>query len=133
MSRLVLIAGSLLMLAGCFGGGERALLPVVNAPLREDVLDVPPNGIIKVRAGDTIYTLANRYQVTPRRIILANSLAPPYNLAGMQTLSVPKPRAHIVAEGDTLDTISARYKVSKPSVIALNNLPTPYDLHIGMS
>lgn len=133
MSRLVLITGSLLLLAGCFGGGERALLPVVNAPLREDVLDVPPSGIIQVRAGDTIYTLANRYQVTPRRIILANNMAPPYNLAGVQTLSVPKPRAHIVAQGDSLDSISARYKVSKQALMSLNNLSSPYDLHVGLS
>lgn len=133
MRRQFILLSSIVVLAGCSFGGERALLPVSNAPLREQVQEVPPSGIIKVNAGDTIYTLANRYQVTPRRIILANELSPPYNLAGIQTLNVPKPRAHIVQSGDTLDSISSRYKVSKGDLISLNNLAEPYELYEGRS
>jgi murein DD-endopeptidase MepM/ murein hydrolase activator NlpD len=131
VSRYGLIAGILLLCAGC--SGDRALLPVSDAPLRERIRDVPPDGIIKVSPGDTIYTLANRYQVTPRRIILANNLSPPYILNGVRTLNVPKPRAHIASASDTIETIASRYKVSRQEVIALNNFVSPYRLHKGMS
>ena len=80
------------MLSAC---SERAPLPVSNAPLREQLQEVPPSGIIRVLPGDTIYTLANRYQVTPRRIILTNDLPPPYGLDGMQTLNRPRNQGRI--------------------------------------
>lgn len=124
---LLIVASAL---AGC---AERPPLPVSNAPLREELKEVPPSGIIEVLAGDTIYTLANRYQVTPRRIILANDLSPPYNLGGLTTLNVPKPRAHIVGAADTLEVISSRYKVSKDDIIRLNALQSPYKLYEGQS
>ncbi len=130
MSRFAFIILAVSFLSAC---AERPPLPVSNAPLREDLKEVPPSGIIQVRAGDTIYTLANRYQVTPRRIILANDLAPPYDLTGLSTLNVPKPRAHIVVSDDTLETLTARYKVNTNALIALNNLKQPYSLYPGQS
>ena len=131
MFRHIFVIGCLLTLVAC-SQPERGLLPLYNAPLRQQAQDVPPDGIIQVNAGDTIYTIANRYQVTPRRIILTNAIAPPYDLSGIQTLSVPKPRGHAVAEDDTLDAISSRYKVSKTDLISLNNLIPPYQLNVGM-
>ena len=128
LSSLALMA----VLSGCLGG-DRALLPVSNAPLREEVKDVPPNGIIPVEPGDTIYTIANRYQVTPRRIILGNNLAPPYDLSGLTTINVPKPRLHIVAGNETLDTIASRYSVSKSDILALNSLDGSGALRPGMA
>ena len=129
--RLTLLAMSMLALAGC-SGGERSLLPVQEAPQREDVVDVPPDGVIEVRPGDTIYTVANRYRVTPRRIILANQLPPPYDLSGLGTIRIPKPRTHRVRAGDTLDVISGRYRVSKSDIIRLNAMDSPHDLRPGM-
>lgn len=130
MSRFLTLIILASTLAAC---AERPPLPVSTAPLREEFKEVPPTGVIEVRAGDTIYTLANRYQVTPRRIILANDLSPPYNLGGMTVLNVPKPRAHIVRSGDTLEVISSRYKVNTNDVIRLNALTAPYSLYEGQS
>ena len=132
MPRFILIIVALFVIGAC-SSGERSLLPLNEAPLREDFREVPPTGIIEVRQGDTIYTLANRYQVTPRRIILANTLPPPYDLGGIATLNVPKPRAHIVQAGDSLESISSRYKVSVNSLIEINNLQSPYTLHAGLA
>ncbi|XDZ66871.1 peptidoglycan DD-metalloendopeptidase family protein [Alphaproteobacteria bacterium LSUCC0684] len=130
--RLFLI--SVLLLSGCAGlNTERALLPVKDAPKRQNQQEVPPDGIIRVEPGDTIYTIANRYGVTPRRIILANNLAPPYELTGLDTLEVPKPRSHIIAAGDTLQKISKRYSVSVSDIIRLNGLEEPYSLRQGMA
>jgi LysM repeat protein len=132
MSRFAIFIIATFILAAC-AQQPRALLPVSHAPLREEVRDVPPTGVISVRPGDTIYTLANRYQVTPRRIILANSLPPPYDLSRHTSLNVPKPRGHTVGPGDTLEKISARYKVSINDLVRLNALQSPYRIHQGQS
>ena len=89
-------------------------------------------GSIRLEPGDTIYTVANRYKVTPRRIILANNLAPPYDLSSYRQLNIPKPRTHRVVAGETLDSISNRYLVRKEDVIRLNALDAPYTLRPGM-
>ena len=128
--RYFLLVLPVLVLAGCFG--ERAPLPVLQAPNREAVVDVPPDGVIETRPGDTIYTVANRYRVTPRRVILANELPPPYDLSGRRTIRIPKPRTHTVRRGDTLDTISGRYRVRKSEIIRLNAMRKPYGLRPGM-
>jgi len=130
--RLFLISS--LFLTGCAGlNSERRLLPVTEAPERQVYQEIPPNGIIPVEPGDTIYTVANRYQVTPRRIILANNLAPPYELSGLDTLEIPKPRSHVIAAGDTLKKISKRYAVSVSDIIRLNGIEEPYSLRPGMA
>ena len=70
--------------------------------------------------------------MTPRRIILANNLAPPYDLSSYRQLNIPKPRTHRVVAGETLDSISNRYLVRKEDVIRLNALDAPYTLRPGM-
>jgi spore germination protein len=110
---------------------ERSPIPVVNAPNREETKEVPPDGIVPVEAGDTIYTVANRYGVTPRKIILGNQLKPPYLLDGLATLVLPKPRNHRVKPGDTLDALSERYAVTRHELIRLNQLKSPYTLRPG--
>ena len=120
------------LLTGCMKVLETPNLPVVNAPQRQTVEAVPPDGVITLRQGDTIYTVANRYKVTPRRIILSNNLAPPYDLTGYRQINIPKPRTHRVVSGETLDTISSRYLVRKDDVIRLNGLVSPYTLRPGM-
>jgi len=112
-------------------GGERAALPVINAPNRVASEQVPPDGIVKVQPGDTIYTVANRYGVTPRKIILGNQLTPPYSLDHLFTLILPKPRNHRVKPDDTIDSISARYAVTRHELIRLNQLKEPYQLIPG--
>lgn len=123
----------MLFLSGCsLSVLESPNLPVTNAPLRQQSEPVPADGVITLKSGDTIYTVANRYKVTPRRIILANSLAPPYDISGYRQLNIPKPRTHRVTSGETLDSISSRYLVRKADVIKLNGLTAPYALRPGM-
>ena len=126
----ILIMPLLVLLAGC-GAGDRAPLPLRDYSARQQ-LDVPASGIINLEAGDTIHTVANRYGVTPRRIILANQLSPPYDLGGFNRINLPKPRTHRVRAGDSLDSISRQYNVTKASIISLNVLEPPYELRQGM-
>ena len=104
---------------------------LVVAPLREPVEAIPPNQIVEVRANDTLYAVATRYQVTPQSVIEANGLQPPYNLRKGQALKLVPRRTHIVRPGDSVYVISQRYAVSQYQLSQLNYLKPPFELKIG--
>lgn len=103
------------------------------APLRELVEPIPPSQMVEVRANDTLYALATRYQVTPRSVIEANDLQPPYNLRKGQALKLSPRRTHIVRPGDSVYVISQRYAVSQYQLAQLNNLAPPFELKNGQT
>ena len=104
---------------------------LVVAPLREPVEAIPPSQIVEVRANDTLYAVATRYQVTPQSVIEANGLQPPYNLRKGQALKLVPRRTHIVRPGDSVYVISQRYAVSQYQLAQLNYLKPPFELKIG--
>ncbi len=106
---------------------------LVVAPLREPVEPIPPSQIIEVRANDTLYALATRYQVTPQSVIEANGLQPPYNLRKEQALKLVPRRTHIVRPDDSVYVISQRYAVSQYQLAQLNNLAPPFELKNGQT
>ena len=106
------LLGSILLLAGC--GPNLSLsratpAPVTVAPLRQAVEAVPASGRVQVRAGDSLYDIATRYQVTPQSVIQENNLLAPYNLRVGQSLKITPPRIHVVRFGDSVNLISQRY------------------------
>ena len=104
---------------------------LVVAPLREPVEPIPPSKMVEVRANDTLYAVATRYQVTPQSVIEANGLQPPYNLREGQALKLIPRRTHIVRPGDSVYVISQRYAVSQYQLAQLNNLAPPFELKNG--
>jgi murein DD-endopeptidase MepM/ murein hydrolase activator NlpD len=87
--------------------------------------------MVEVRANDTLYVVATRYQVTPQSVIEANGLKPPYNLRKGQTLKLVPRRTHVVRPGDSVYVISQRYAVSQYQLAQLNFLKPPFELKIG--
>jgi murein DD-endopeptidase MepM/ murein hydrolase activator NlpD len=104
---------------------------LIVAPLREPFEPIPPNRMVEVRANDTLYAVATRYQVTPQSVIEANGLQPPYNLRKGQALKLVPRRTHIVRPGDSVYVISQRYAVSQYQLAQLNFLKPPFELKIG--
>ena len=104
---------------------------LIVAPLREPVEPIPPSQMVEVRANDTLYAVATRYQVTPQSVIEANGLQPPYNLRKGQTLKLVPRRTHVVRPGDSVYVISQRYAVSQYQLAQLNFLKPPFELKIG--
>lgn len=86
---------------------------------------------VRVQKGDTLYSIANRYDVALRSLIETNRLSPPYTLRIGQTLKLPRANYHIVQKGDTLYSISRQYNVDMPKLSAENKLTSPFTLHIG--
>jgi len=106
---------------------------LIIAPLREPVEPIPPSQMVKVRANDTLYAVATRYQVTPQSVIEANGLQPPYNLRKGQTLKLVPRRTHVVRPGDSVYVISQRYAVSQYQLAQLNHLKPPFELNNGQT
>ena len=94
---------------------------------------IPVERMVSVRAGDTIYSLATRYGVTPQSLIADNDLSSPIALSQGQRLKITPPREHIVKITDSIYTISQRYAVSQYHIAELNDLSEPYQLVEGQA
>lgn len=146
--------------------------PIADAAVAaagEDYLQVPMYGAtttvtqekeITVAAGDTLYSLAQRYNTTTEKLARMNNLAAPYSLAVGQKLKVPYEtesvvaapivvparKAHAVgtqtttrvqlqeitvAAGDTLYSLSRKYSVPVNDLAVMNNLSAPFTLSVG--
>lgn len=89
----------------------------------------PPS--VKVRKGDTLYSIARANDVPIREVIEVNNFRPPYTLRVGQIVRLPKAKFHIVKKGDTLYNVSKRYNVDMPTLSRANNLKSPFLLKIG--
>lgn len=124
---IVFILPILLFITGCsFNSGRIQLFNYDMGSLWGGTPDA-----VTVRKGDTLYSIARRYNVPLREIIETNRLVPPYNLYVGQTIRMPNARYHVVAKGDTLYSTSKRYNVDINSLSRTNNLDAPYALRIG--
>lgn len=86
---------------------------------------------ITVEAGDTVFTLARRYDVPSKVIIARNGLTLPYNLTPGQTLVLDPTRTHTVVKGDTLSQLAVTYNVEMRLIASANDLVAPYVIRIG--
>jgi murein DD-endopeptidase MepM/ murein hydrolase activator NlpD len=128
-------------LAGCARNGPPAPLTFPGAQTKPQAAAPPPAQApqehlthpsqITVAKGDTLYTIARRYDVPLRSIIDANHLDPPFQVAAGTTLDLPQERFHIVRQGDTLYGIARLYGVEVSTLASLNRLNTPYALRAG--
>lgn len=86
-----------------------------------------------VKAGDTLFGIAQRYGVGVDALYAANELdGMPYLVVG-QTLVIPTTQAaHTVQAGETLFSIARRYGTTTSSIIALNGIADPDALAPGV-
>lgn len=74
-----------------------------------------------VQPGDTIYSIANSYNIPAERLISDNGLTNPNNLVVGQSIVVVHPKqTHTVQEGDSLDSIAAAYHISVKQLLRNN-------------
>ena len=86
---------------------------------------------VRVGKGDTVYSIARRHKVSPREIIEANNLRPPYELQIGQRLVLPRGTIHTVRSGEYLALIGKRYGVDAFSIARINGIPAPYTIYPG--
>lgn len=105
---------------------------------------VPPNtppcpggAYYTIQAGDTFFSIANRFNVTLRDLELANPGVDPTKLTIGQIICIPrKPRCpggkiHVVVTGDTLFKLAQQYDVSFRALVDANPDIDIENLRIG--
>ena len=108
------------------------LVPVKVAKKESKPVIVPPKSDeIIVEKGDTLYSLAKKYDVPLRDLVDANNIRAPYAISVGQHLKLPSARIHTVATGETLYSISRAYSVDLNSLATENNIRAPYSLSVG--
>ncbi len=89
----------------------------------------------KVKSGDTLSEIAQKYNVTVEDIIEENHLKKPYVIYKGQRLKIPNKRDkyiyYKVRRGDTLSEIAEKYKVSVRDIVKANRLRKPYTIRVG--
>lgn len=91
-----------------------------------------------VKAGDTLYSIAKRYNVTVNALASANKISSPYIIRVGQILIIPGKAAPPVASvkytvkaGDTLYSIARKYNSTVAKIAAANKIPSPYLIKVG--
>lgn len=98
----------------------------------------------KVRSGDTLTSVANRFGTTKEAIARANNLKPNDGLIAGTTLNIPstksaektapirtKATTYAVRSGDTLTSVAAQHKVTLSELAAANKLKETAGLTVG--
>lgn len=89
-----------------------------------------------VRPGDTITSIAARFDVDAEAILIRNNLLDPNRIRAGQVLMIPTgavtvPRTHVVGAGETLTSIALRYHTTVEALLAENDLPVGWNLVVG--
>jgi len=126
-------------LAGCVRHGPPAPLSFPGAappppsppPALAPRAHLPHPDQVVVAKGDTVYTIAQHYDLPLRSIIDANHLDPPFALVPGTKLDLPQERFHVVRPGDTLYGVARLYGVEMSALASLNRLTAPYAIRVG--
>lgn len=86
---------------------------------------------IIVAVGDTLHSLARKYQVSVREIITQNNLGTSYLIKPGDRLSIPSATYHEVVAGETLYSISRLYEMKLNQLVEMNGLQEPYSVNLG--
>lgn len=74
-----------------------------------------------IKPGDSIYTIANKFGVSPQKIITANGLENPGQLVVGESIIIPQgQKVHTVAAGESVYSIARKYGISQSSIIQAN-------------
>ncbi|MGQ9887912.1 MAG: LysM peptidoglycan-binding domain-containing protein [Aggregatilineales bacterium] len=92
-----------------------------------------------VQRGETLYRIAQRYNLSVDELVLANGITNPSSIQVGQRLLIPirgaiaeaAPLVHVVRPGETLRSIGQLYRVSVEDLIARNQLLNPNVIYVG--
>ncbi len=101
-------------------------VPVKNFSITK--FEYPKDGYVNIDNNETIYDIANKFNILPQEIIRANNLEYPYELSKGQQIYLPYPLMHKVKFNQNIYDISLIYAVSQSDIVELNGLKKPYKL-----
>lgn len=124
--RSLFLIFALFSLASCIGSHN-------SAPVTHYGQSSGPGsaGVHTVRAGDTLYSVSNNYNLAMRDIAYVNNIRAPFRLYAGQRIKLPPPQEYRVRQGDTLYSVSRVFSVNSSEIARLNNLRAPYTIRTG--
>lgn len=91
-----------------------------------------------VQPGDSLYSIALRFNTTVDAIVRANNILNPWYIWVGQRLFIPSGwptpppgRTYVVQPGDTLFSIALRYGTTVWAIALANNIPNPNLIYVG--
>ncbi len=109
-----------------------------------DSAAVTKSRLHQVQSGDSLWLIADKYQVSVQALRKANQLNAKSQLTPGQQLKVPAPtgkssaakstsrsKTHTIAKGDSLDKIARQYKISVKKLLQLNGIKADSKLMPG--
>jgi LysM repeat protein len=117
--------------------GQKLLIPGTSPP---PVTPEPPEPLYHVvQSGETLRSIAERYEVSMDSIMQANGIANPNRIYVGQRLTIsggvepaePGPRTHVVQPGETLSQIAGRYGVTMSALQATNAIGDADSIYVG--
>ena len=86
---------------------------------------------VEVKKGDTLYSIAKRYDMTISELIELNGIDSPNQLYVGQVLRTNSNKYYTVKRGDTLAAIARKYNTNYKTLAQKNNIKPPYALNVG--
>jgi murein DD-endopeptidase MepM/ murein hydrolase activator NlpD len=126
--KLMLVSALCAGLLGACGDKVKREIPVTRLGQTQNAA-----GVAIVQKHDTLWDIANRFDLPLRDIIALNEIKPPFIVQQGQRLQLPPPREYKVRAGDTLYEISRMFETDMSSVARLNNMKSPYTIQIGQT
>jgi len=108
---------------------------------------IPADGLYRVRRGDNITEIAQRFGVGVKDLLAVNHIRNQNRISVGQVLQLPggantarssptggaSPGVYTVRRGDTLDKISRRFGVTQDAIVALNGLRNRHQIRQGQT
>jgi len=125
-THLVILAVAAAGLSGCTAFDE--------AVYQDRPVHAPGNQagyVVSALPGETVESLARRFDVPSAAVIQANHLQAPYTLRPQQTLIIPPPATYRVRSGDTVAGIATMLGVDEVAFARANGLEKPYHMQVN--
>ena len=108
--------------------GQILKIPGLEDEIIDDIIDEQTENIYVVKSGDTLYSIAKKYNISVQELKNINNITS-NNLSIGQRLLVPQELIneinyieYIVQKGDNLYSIANRYNITQQEIMSVNDL-----------
>ena len=113
--------------------------PVTPVPI--PVTPVPGGTTYVIQAGDTVFSIAQRFGITVQALVAANNIPPTYVIYIGQVLVIPAAQtpppgnyiSYTVQQGDYLVRIARQYNTTWQILASANGIQPPYTIYPGQT